>query len=90
MRCALSAVIERTLSDSSFDEKGFLVIGICDRQPDLGEGYISTGSLYLCSTAFLTLGLSEKDAFWSDADEPWTQKRIWSGENLPRDQRIKD
>jgi hypothetical protein len=61
VRCALSAVIGRTLSDRSFDEKGFLVIGVCGEQPDLGEPYISTGSLYLCSTAFLVLGLPETD-----------------------------
>ena len=90
VRCALSAVIGRTLSDRSFDKKGFLVIGVCGEQPDLGEPYISTGSLYLCSAAFLVLGLPETDALWQGEDLPWTQKRIWSGENLPRDQKLKD
>ena len=88
VRCALSAVIERTLTSRSFDEKGFLVIGVCDSQPDLGERYISTGSLYLCSAAFLILGLSEQDEFWSSGDKPWTQQRIWGGENLPADHKI--
>jgi hypothetical protein len=89
-RCALSAVIERTLPQNSFDENGFLVIGVCGEQPNLGESYISTGSLYLCSTAFLGLGLPESDEFWRWADAPWTQKRIWSGENLSCDKKITD
>jgi len=90
VRCALSAVIKRTLRDSSFDEKGFLKIGICRDQPALGEPYISTGSLYLCAGAFLPLGLPDADAFWTGEDLPWTQKRIWMGENVSCDQKIRD
>lgn len=85
VRCALSAVIARTLDPDSFDANGFLKIGLCGTQPSLGEGYISTGSLYLCSTAFLPLGLSPDDPFWTGEDLPWTQKRLWLGEDLPAD-----
>ena len=85
VRCALTAVIEKTLSAPSFREDGFLTIGVCGDQPSIGEDYISTGSLYLCSAGFLPLGLAPSDPFWSDPDAPWTQKRIWAGEDIPAD-----
>lgn len=89
VRCALDAVIRRTLEASgTFDEQGWLRIGLCGSQPDLGETYISTGSLYLCTTAFLPLGLPAHDSFWSDADRSWTSARIWRGENLPADRAL--
>lgn len=58
-------------------------IGLCGHQPGLGEIYISTGSLYLASTAFLPLGLPESDEFWSAPAEPWSSVKIWSGCDLP-------
>ncbi len=90
VRCALSAVIEKTLTPASFDKNGFLVTGVCGYQPKIGEFYISTGSLYLCSAAFLPLGLPETDEFWSGEDKPWTQKRIWNGEDIDFDNKIID
>lgn len=81
VRCALTAVIERVMDNPyMFDADGWLTIGVCGRQPRIGEGYISTGSLYLCSAVFLPLGLAESAPFWSDPDTAWTQKRIWSGD----------
>ena len=81
VRCALTAVIERVMSNSGmFDEEGWLTIGVSGYQPRIGEGYISTGSLYLSTAVFLPLGLTESDPFWSSPDEAWTQKRIWSGD----------
>lgn len=86
IRCALTAVIKRTLeAPGTFDKAGWLRIGLCGSQPSLGEGYISTGSLYLCSTAFLPLGLPPEAAFWSEPDAPWTQQRIWRGDDLSAD-----
>lgn len=85
-RGALGAVIRRTLeAPGTFDAGGWLRIGLAGDQPDIGENYISTGSLYLCTTAFLPLGLPATDPFWSEADAPWTSVRAWSGENLPAD-----
>lgn len=85
-RCALSAVIERTLSPAgTFSSEGWLQIGLAGHQPSLGETYISTGSLYLCSAAFLPLGLPPTDPFWSLPPQPWTSQTIWSGKNLPAD-----
>ena len=86
VRGALTAVQQRTLSpQGTFSPKGWLQIGLAGHQPALGEIYISTGSLYLCSTAWLPLGLSQVDPFWSAPASPWTQKTIWSGQDAPAD-----
>jgi len=60
-------------------------IGVCGHQPGVGETYISTGSLYLCSVALLPLGLPWSDPFWSDPAVPFTQQRAWSGQAFPID-----
>jgi len=89
VRCAMGAVIRRMIdAPGTFDEHGWLTIGFCGHQPNLGEGYISTGSLYLCATALLPLGLTPADPFWADPPCDWTAKRIWKGENLPADHAI--
>jgi hypothetical protein len=86
VRCALSAVIERTLSPAgTFSAEGWLQIGLAGHQPGLGETYISTGSLYLCSAVFLPLGLPPADPFWSQPPAPWTSQIIWSGKNASAD-----
>lgn len=83
VRCAMTAVMQRIMAFDNFDSEGFLRIGVCGHQPDMGEVYISTGSLYLCLAAFLPLGLPEEASFWADADAPWTMKRMWAGEDMP-------
>ena len=89
VRCALAAVIKRTLSPAgTFNAKGWLQIGLAGHQPALGETYISTGSLYLCANAFLPLGLPADDPFWSAPDAPWTSQKVWSGANLTADHSI--
>ena len=86
VRGALTAVIRRTLeAPGTFDTSGWLQIGFCGHQPGVGETYISTGSLYLCSVALLPLGLAVTDPFWSDAAVPFTQQRAWSGQPFPID-----
>lgn len=83
VRSALTEVIKRTLqAPGTFMESGWLTIGFCGHQPDIGEGYISTGSLYLCTTGFLPLGLPGSDPFWSDPPMEWTAKRAWSGKGF--------
>ena len=74
----------------TFDEKGWLRIGLAGHQPGLGEPYISTGSLYLCSAIFLPLGLSPDDAFWSEPEAEWTSKKIWAGLDQPCDHAIQN
>ncbi|MEG9433794.1 DUF2264 domain-containing protein [Terriglobus sp. ADX1] len=89
VRGALTAVQHRTLDAAgTFDSKGWLQIGLAGHQPSLGETYISTGSLYLCSAAWLPLGLPHTHAFWADADAAWTQKKVWAGEDMPADHAI--
>ena len=86
VRGALGAVITRTLgAPDTFDAQGWLRVGLCGHQPHIGEGYISTGSLYLCTNAFLPLGLPDDDPFWSEPDSPFTGQRAWSGVDLPTD-----
>ncbi|MFW5961820.1 MAG: DUF2264 domain-containing protein, partial [bacterium] len=64
---------------------GWLNIGFCGHQPEIAEAYINTGSLYLCTTVFLPLGLSAEDYFWTAKEKNWTAKKIWSGENSSAD-----
>ncbi len=91
VRCALTAVLQRVLgAPGTFDADGWLRIGVAGHQPGLGENYISTGSLYLTSTALLPLGLPPEDPFWRDAAAPWTAQRIWAGEALPADHALSD
>jgi hypothetical protein len=85
-RAALSAVLIRTLdAPDTFDANGWLRIGLAGHQPGVGERYISTGSLYLCSTAFLPLGLPPDDPFWKEPSQPWTARLAWSGAPFPID-----
>jgi hypothetical protein len=91
VRSALTAVIRRTLlAPGTFDTTGWLQIGLCGHQPSLGETYISTGSLYLCSAAFLPLGLTGQSRFWSDPAADWTARQIWGGNDLPADHALSD
>jgi hypothetical protein len=86
VRGALTAIIKKTLeSPSTFTTDGWLNIGLYGAQPGLGEGYINTGSLYLCANVFLPLGLPETDEFWSAPAEPWTSVKIWTGQDVPAD-----
>ncbi|ALW85301.1 hypothetical protein AUC43_09460 [Hymenobacter sedentarius] len=86
VRSALTAVIRRTLEPKgTFDAQGWLQIGLCGHQPGIGETYISTGSLYLCTTAFLPLGLPASDPYWTSPAQDWTARRIWSGQDVKTD-----
>ena len=90
VREALTAVIRRMIdAPGTFDDDGWLRIGFAGHQPDLGEGYISTGSLYLCAAGLLPLGLPPSHPFWRDPPVPWTAQRIWRGDNLPCDHALR-
>src|SRR5688572_26055887 len=85
-RAALTACIRRSIeAPGSFDKEGWLTIGFCGHQPGVGERYISTGSLYLCSVGLLPLGLPASDPFWAAPAEPWTSVRAWGGKEFPID-----
>lgn len=80
VRCALTAVINKTLqSPTTFNNKGWLNIGLYGQQPNLADVYITTGSLYICMDVFLPLGLPATDEFWSAPPLPWTSVKIWNG-----------
>ena len=89
VRAALYTVIKKQLeAPGTFNKQGWLQIGFYGHQPSIGETYISTGSLYLCSQGFLILGLKSADDFWTGPDEPWTQRKIWNGTPIPIDHSI--
>ncbi len=91
VRCAMTAVMTRMIAaQGTFDGKGWLTVGFAGHQPAVGENYISTGSCYLCSAAWLPLGLPASDEFWSAPAEPWTAQKAWSGVNLKNDHAIAD
>src|SRR3954470_21817423 len=91
VRCALTAVIRRMIeAPGTFDDNGWLRVGFCGHQVKLGERYISTGSLYLCTAGLLPLGLLPTEKFWSEPAAQWTAQRLWSGESLPPDHALTD
>lgn len=80
VRCGLTAVIKRHMDmKGNFNKQGWLTLGFAGHQPQIAERYISTGSLYLCSTVFTALGLPSTDEFWNAPYTEWTGKKIWSG-----------
>jgi hypothetical protein len=85
VRCALTAVIRKTLESPRTYKNGWLTIGLYGEQPDLADVYNNQGSLYICTNIFLPLGLPETDPFWADPPMKWSAQRIWSGEDFPND-----
>lgn len=80
VRCGLTAVIKKHMSvPGNFDSEGWLTLGFCGHQPAIAERYISTGSLYLCTSVFAALGLPVNSKFWTAPYTEWTGKKIWSG-----------
>ena len=88
VRCALTAVIRKTLESPSTYQNGWLTIGLYGSQPDLADVYNNQGSMYLASVIFLPLGLPESDPFWAGAPEKWSAQKIWSGEDFPNDHSV--
>ncbi len=89
VRCAMAAVIHRMAeAPGMFDANGWLTIGFFGHQPSIGETYISTGSLYLCSVGLLPLGLPPSDPFWADPPVAWSAQKIWGGNDFPVDHAI--
>jgi hypothetical protein len=75
-------------NERTFDKDGWLRVGIVGQQLDVAEPYISTGSLYLCSTGLLPLGLSANAPFWSAPPKPWTSAKVWNGDSIPADKSV--
>ena len=89
VRCGLSAVMHRMFDQyQNFDKDGWLVLGFCGAQPEIADGYTSTGSLYMATLGFLPLGLPADNKFWTDPPAEWTQKKAWSGEPFKKDYHV--
>lgn len=86
VRCGMTAVIRRQVSQPrTFDSNGWLRVGFAGSQLHMGEGYINTGSLYLCMAAFLPLGLPADDPFWANPPVDWTSLKAWNGIDVGED-----
>lgn len=85
VRCALTAVIKKTLTHATTYNNGWLTIGLYGAQPSLGDFYNNQGSPYIASNIFLPLGLPEDDPFWANPAEKWSAQKIWSGEDFEND-----
>ncbi len=91
VRSGLTAVVRRMAeAPGVFDEQGWLQVGAVGHQQSIREPYISSGSLYLCLAGLVHLGLPANDIFWTAPAEPWTQKKIWSGADVPADHAYED
>ena len=89
-RSALTAVVRRMVeAPGTFDDDGWLQVGAVGHQPSIRESYIATGSLYLCLAGLVHLGLPADDPLWTSPGASWTQRRIWSGEDVPADAALK-
>jgi hypothetical protein len=85
-RDAISAVTRRMMdAPGTFDAQGWIDIGAVGRQPSMRDPYNGTGGLMLALSGLLHLGLPANHPVWTAAPAPWTQKRLWAGEDLPRD-----
>jgi hypothetical protein len=88
VRCALTAVIKKTLESPSTYNNGWLTIGLYGSQPDLADFYNNQESLYIATNIFLPLGRPASDQNGSDAPEKWSAQKIWSGEDFPHDHSV--
>jgi hypothetical protein len=91
VRDGITAVVRRMVeAPGTFDEEGWLQLGAVGHQPGLQEPYNATGSLYVALIGLVHLGLPSDDPFWTVPDAPWTQKRIWAGEDVLRDKGLEN
>jgi len=85
VRCALTAVIKKTLESPTTYKNGWLTLGLYGSQPNIADFYNNQGSPYLATSIFLPLGLPETDAFWANPPAKWSAQKIWAGEDFPND-----
>lgn len=86
VRCALTAVMKNIFEmPGTFDKEGWLQLGFCGHQPEIADIYTSTGSLYLCTTGFLALGLPPGHDFWTTPPQDWTARKVWKGKPVEKD-----
>lgn len=86
VRAALTKVMHRMMDQqNNYNQAGFLTIGFAGSQPNIADWYTNNGSLYMCSLAFMPLGLPASAPFWTDQPQPWTQVKAWGGQPFPKD-----
>jgi hypothetical protein len=91
VRSAMTAMLKRVFEQpGTFDANGWLTIGVCGEQPELGDSYLSTPCVYLCCVGFLPLGLPAGNPFWASPVEEWTSVKAFSGKKYPIDKFIKE
>lgn len=89
VRSAFTAMMHKLFDISgTFDNKGWLQLGLAGHQPSSADTYTSTGSLYMCTMGFLPLGLPSDHPFWSAPPADWTSKKAWSGQPLKKDYKV--
>jgi hypothetical protein len=69
----------------NFTRDGYLTIGFAGHQPELGDWYSNSGSMYIASASFLALGLPADDSYWTSPAQDWTQKKAFSGARFRKD-----
>ena len=89
VRSALTKVLRNLFEGNrNFSNGGWLITGLNGHQIDIAENDINTGSLYICCSVFLPLGLDSNDPFWSDEFAEWTSLKAWNGHYTTSDQPI--
>ena len=89
VRCALTKILKNQFADNrNFNSAGWLIVGLQGSQMDISEIDINTGSLYMCCSIFLTLGLPDDDMFWTAPYAEWTSVQAWNGGQIQKDQSI--
>ncbi|SDA55720.1 hypothetical protein SAMN02910315_01310 [Methanobrevibacter millerae] len=88
VRSALTKVLRNLFEGNQNFTNGWLLVGLNGHQGDLCERDINTGSLYLCCSVFLPLGLDPNHPFWFGESEEWTSLKAWHGHATQPDQSI--
>ena len=89
VRSALTKVLKVQFQhNNNFDSAGWLIVGLNGSQIDISENNINTGSLYMCCSIFLPLGLDFNDKFWTDPASEWSSLKAWKGRKIQADQSI--
>lgn len=89
VRCAMTKMMHNLFDiKGTFSNDGWLQLGLAGHQPEIADTYTSTGSLYLCTTGFLALGLPADNIFWTGPTTDWTSKKAWSGQPVLKDYKV--
>jgi hypothetical protein len=86
VRSALTAVMKRMFGNKDiFTSDGWLQLGFAGHQPSIADYYSNSGSMYLTSVGFLSLGLPATHPFWTGPFTEWTSIKAWAGKPFGKD-----